>query len=297
MDPMHLFRLVNGSKFMSYRDWYYEFSSMPAVFDDDAMAKVGASLSQRYARLARQWNADLNSEWLVRHYFAAKLIMASCLAVNALEYAEDCNLRLVVPYLRYYAVLSVLRSAVLTIPEAPWQDGGLLEMSHAKAINLAMAHLGALDKSVAATVADDVRRLKAERELISYRAPSGGDWVTAGESARVHEICRLMAEVAQFNSELLELSIERYGDPTTFVVTSDAFDLVASVTLEGLNFEDRDDEYRFGYLARKHPLPANLQHTMTEGHVDDFFGAWAADGDTSGLFDPDVNARSIFSML
>jgi hypothetical protein len=69
------------------------------------------------------------------------------------------------------------------------------------------------------------------------------------------------------------------------------------VEIEGQTFLDRDDMYRVGYLIRKHPRPTSLQMLMTDGHVEDFFGAWCSKKEGQVGFDPDSNPCIIFDII
>ena len=277
------------------RQWFYEFRELSATFDEVECKKVAERLLQRYAPLTKAWNAETNSEWTCRFFMASKLIMAATLHVNAAHFAEDRNLRVVVPYLRYYAVLSLLRAVCYTLPEHNWDGGNLLHITHAAAINGALEHIRKFDKTVSSTAETEIRRLKAERELISYRAPSSGDDCVT-EKNEFLSLCTLLAEIAQFNSELFESSLFMNGEPSSFQLLPEYLEKISGVEIGGHYFGDREDAYRLGYLARKHPLPANLLHLMTEGHVEDFFGAWY-EGDDEGLFNPDEMQQIIFDIL
>lgn len=226
---------------------------------------------------------------------SSKLVMAATLHLNSLSFAKDRNLRVVAPYLRYYAVLSLLRAVCYTLPEHDWADGKLIQISHSAAIDGAVENLRRFNKDIAETIKNDIRELKAERELISYRAPSSGDDQVA-EKNRIFALCTLLAEVAQFNSELLEVSLSKNADPQAFVLFSKDAEKIAGIEIDGHYFGDREDAYRLGYLARKHPYPANVQHLMTDGHVEDFFGAWHAGEDGEEFFDPDRMQDIIFDI-
>lgn len=204
-------------------------------------------------------------------------------------------MRVVVPYLRYYAVLSLLRAVCYSIPEHNWNDGQLIQISHAAAIDGTLEHLRQFDRTVADSAKSEIRELKAERELISYRAPSSGD-DQVSEKNRFLALCTLLAEVAQFNSELFEASLLKHGNPTSFQLLEEYLEKIASVEIEGHYFGDREDAYRLGYLAQKHPHPANLLHLMTEGHVEDFFGAWFQQKDDCDFFNPDEMQQIIFDI-
>lgn len=277
------------------RDWYYSFREIDSTFADADCKKVAARLLERYSRLTKAWSEELNSEWTCRLFMSAKLVMSATLHVNSAHYAEDRNLRVVVPYLRYYSILSLLRAVCYTLPEHEWKNGQLIQISHASAIEGALEHLQRFDKAVAAAAEVEIRKLKAERELISYRVPSSGD-DQVSEKNRFLSLCMLLAEVAQFNSELFEASLIKHADPATFQLLPEYAKKIAGVEIDGHYFGDREDAYRLGYLARKHPHPANLQHLMKEGHVDAFFGAWLAKEDEGEFFNPDDMHSIIFDI-
>lgn len=277
------------------RHWNYEFRDITSVLGDKNCAKVAQRLLTRYSKLTKAWTPEINSEWTCRLFMAAKLVMSATLQVNSADYAEGRNLRVVVPYLRYYAVLSLLRAVCYTIPEIDWDDGGIIRISHASAIKEAIRHLRHFDKSIADSAENEIRELKAERELISYRAPSSGD-DQVSEKNRFLALCTLQAEIAQFNSELFESSLNKHSDTANYQLLAEHLEKVASAEIDGHYFSDHEDAYRIGYLARKHPYPANLQNLMTEGHVDDFFGAWCPEDEDSDCFNPDEDRNIIFDI-
>jgi hypothetical protein len=140
-------------------------------------------------------------------------------------------------------------------------------------------------------------KVKAYRELISYRSPSSGD-ENIDSIAEVESIAILLCEVAQFNSELLESSILNNADQKTFVFAEKYLSDLSRCEIEGELFFDREDAYRSGYLKRKYPVAPNILHTMTEGHVEDFFGAWLSkeESEKDEVFDPDKNWQLIFDI-
>ncbi|HCH2795278.1 TPA: hypothetical protein NKT10_000994 [Vibrio parahaemolyticus] len=209
------------------------------------------------------------------------------------DYAEEKNLRIVKPYLHYYAVLSLLRCIVYTLPEQKWDDGKLIQISHAKAINLAMDWLGKFNQDKAKKVKYVCALLKAQREILSYRAPASGD-ENLSEDYDIVEICTLLAEIAHFNSVLLESSINKNASPDTFVVDWEDMDKIISVEIEGFEFVDRYDAIRLDYNRRKTKRPYNLACFMTEGQIDDFIGAWDdhEDPDNEGVFNTGNSGNS-----
>ncbi|WP_147273085.1 hypothetical protein [Billgrantia montanilacus] len=71
---------------------------------------------------------------------------------------------------------------------------------------------------------------------------------------------------------------------------------VTDIVMEGVHFHDKEDWYRLGYLARKHPRPTNILHIMSEGHVEDFFGSWCAEDDNENSIDPGEDWQILFDV-
>jgi hypothetical protein len=286
-------KLLSGKHQFAGRSWFYKFREIPNLCEPTKFNASFAKIDGRYLKITKQWSAERNSEWICRTYLSAKMIMSATLQLLALEHAKGQNLRIVAPYLEYYAILSLLRAIVYTLPEVEWKNGELAAISHRKAINLAFSHVALFNGKEAEKLKELTHDLKANRELISYRSPSSGDKDLV-EYGTIIPVAELLAELAQINSELLEISIHKNADERSFVFLDDYADKLTSITIEDRLFFDNEDYYRLGYLMRKYPLPPNILHTMTEGHVEDFFGAWVSEED--GGFDPDTNWQLIFDI-
>jgi hypothetical protein len=287
-------KYVSTTKPFAGRRWFYDFRELTNTFDEAACSKVANSLAKRYAKLTSQWNKDRNSEWICRIYLSARMVLAASLHLTANQYAAKNNLGVVNPYLAYYAILSLMRAIVFTLPEQEWNDGKLIRLSHPKILNLATDHIAKFDQEKADSTRQTVLNLRAARELISYWHPSSGDQNV--EAPDELEISILLSEVAQFNSEILESSILKQADSSSFEFLEPYIEKLSRIRLHGSLFFDREDAYRLGYLKRKHPAPPNMLHIMTQGHVEDFFGAWATEVEDTGGFDPDENWRIIFDV-
>lgn len=277
------------------RNWFYDFRELTGKFKELSAKKVAISLSSRYSKLTKSWDKDKNSEWLCRIYLSAKMVMTATLQINSMRYAEDKNIRITSPYLTYYSLLALLRGIVYTIPEVEWESGRLVEISHHKAINLAFDHLAKFDKSFAEELKVITLKAKAYRELISYRSPTSGDLIIESVE-NLESVATLLSEVAQFNSELLESSVIKNAGNSSFELLEKYIKDLSNITIEGVCFFDEEDAYRLDYLRRKYPLPPNILHIMTEGHVEDFFGAWLSDEGGNGVFDPDKNWDVLFDV-
>lgn len=294
MSHIHIRKLIESRQDYAGRTWSYDFRSIRETCQEPVVTQTCQNLLQGIAPITKNWDDTKNSEWISRVYFAAKMILSSSVSAQSLEFAKDKNLRSVISYLDYYTVLNTLRAVLLTNPHVLWGDGALLETTHSKTINVAIGIISQFDKAAAEAAHKHITHLKAFRELISYRAPSSGDAFPKPE-IDVIRFCRLCAEIAQMQSELLEASIQKNAKGT-FALSTEAIDRICHFEIEGVHFHDKEDSYRMGYLQRKYPLPTSILHIMSEGHVEDFFGSWCAKEEADGQFDPDENWRIIFDV-
>ena len=213
---------------------------------------------------------------------------------QSLRYADERNLRAVTSYLSYYTAMHSLRAIAFTSPNAAWNNGELLLMTHSKTINVACDEITHFNRELAGRVKEAVLHLKAFRELISYKAPSSGDRFPKPEFD-IYDYSRCFLEIAQLQSELLEASIEK-NVTGSFELHDEVISRVTDVEIEGVHFHDKEDCYRLGYLARKHQRPTKILHIMSEGHVEDFFGSWCSDDEQSGSFNPDEDWQILFDV-
>ncbi len=224
------------------------------------------------------------------------MIMTATVMLESMDYSEENNLRICIPYLEYYSVLYSMRSFVLTLASQGWNDGQLINHTHKKTINIACDVLKELDKELGERTKNEVLGLKAFRELISYRAPSSGD-SNRRLTVDVILICKVFVELAQMMSELLEKSmLKRIKDSEQFLLKDEILKVAYHSDIDGIGFYDDEDKFRIDYFKRKYPIPANIMHMISDGHAEDFFGSWCADEDVEGIFSPDENWRKIFDV-
>jgi hypothetical protein len=265
-------------------EWYYSFRELEKITNDKKSAKVIGDILKKYSVLTKAWNKEINSEWTCRVYFASKMILNSTVLLLNAEYADKKNMRIVIPYLHYYAVLSLLRSIIYTLPELNWEKGELIEISHTKAINIALDWVSKFNKEKAIEIKKTCLYLKAQRELISYRAPASGD-SNLSDNYNIIEICTILAEVVQFNTVLFERSINKNVSKDDFIVYYEDMEKIINVNIEGFSFYDKYDAHRLDYVRRKMPRPYNIVCFMTEGQTEDFIGAWdSEDYDDGNIF-------------
>lgn len=258
------------------RNWFYKYRNLFDLTEENKLVSVCGDISKQYSTLTKNWSVELNSEWTCRIYLATKMILNATVIIKQAEFAEEKNLRITIPYLEYYAVLSLLRAVVFTLPSQKWDKGRLVEISHSKSINLAVDWIARFNQETAALVKHTCFLLKAQRELISYKAPASGD-NNLGEEYDVVGISTLLAEVAQFNSELLEASVAKNTNPDHHKVLESDVHNVCHVNIGDFSFSDNKDYHRMGYVMRKQPYPFNIANFMTEGQTEDFIGAWDAE--------------------
>lgn len=251
----------------------------------------------------KNMNNKLNSEWVVRHYLAAKMTLSATVMLSSLQYCIDKNVKMSVPYLSYYSVLTCCRAIIFTLPEIKWDTKKLLEMPHSKIMNHVKNALMKLNKEKANKIYFDVYSYKKYRELFSYRFPAQGLHITNNVDfsySKTVELCTLLVELAQFNSKVIESYVRRncMGNVSKWVnLDMDYLKHCFCYKFDNYDYELIDDEdwYRIDYIRRRQPLPVSIYYTMTEGMVEDFFGAWCSENDCDGeRYDPDNDWRIIF---
>ncbi len=160
-----------------------------------------------------------------------------------------------------------------------------------------MQILKRVDLGLATEFEDGILRLKNMRELISYFAPSSGD-NSKRHNVDVFESSRFLLEVAQLQSELVEASVLKNATGAyalEYKWIQHAFYHFVQGNKTALDSEDR---YRMDYLCRKYPKPTNIYQIISEGHMQDFFGAWCAaeEHDGEDVFDPDEDWGILFDV-
>jgi len=295
MSSIAISSIVKSKRGFAGRDWFYSFRELENRLNEKKCERTHQKLSSRCALITKSWNSEVNSEWLCRYYFSAKMILSATLNLNAIEYAREKNLRIVIPYLRYYALLSLARGVVYTLPECKWNNGKIFQSTHSNTKKRTATYLASFDKSLSKSFECVFSKLKAERELISYRAPSNGD-AHFSDNDRMDWLFMFLAELIQLNSEIMEASILKNSSNSSHKFLPEYIEKLSLIKIEGLTFFDKEDAYRLDYLRRKCSTPVNVQQIMTEGHVEDFFGAWSPENELEDLFDPDINWQKIFDV-
>lgn len=281
-------------------DYEYAYIQVNKL-DEQVIASYCRSLRNRLS------NIPLTSEqseiWIVRAYVSVKYLLAASLMLVSAEFAAKQNLKIVQPYLLYYALCNASHAFLLMVPEQEWRDGAILDdVTHQKAQNVVTDYIRYLSPDMAQRFKDVSGRAMATREMLSYKFPALGLTGDLGEvMPRLEEIvdvCQFLAEAAQLNSECIQAVFEGVPDGT---LSPDSAILKRFFVYEHKaipGFADSDDWYRLWQFGRHSNKPLSLHLTARPGLVDDFVGAWCPDGDETPertVFDPDeADMRLIF---
>ena len=273
----------------------YEYRIIHSYFDENALYEGRKKLDNSFLNQTRNWDLQKNSEWVLRNYLAIKMIMTSTVMLTSLEYSNERNLKVVDPYLAYYSLLNLSRAVVFTNPNALWKQGNLITSTHSKTLNIVGDAIGQFEKEEGKRIKSILEKARDYRELFSYKFPSNGITDFKIETSEAISISTLLAEIAQFQSEVLE---RRILSKDKLVKQFDDSILEMGYTFKGKTYEfiDQEDKYRLGYLIRKQPFPTSLYLTLTEGFVDDFFGAWCPEDSENDDYNPDIDNCLIFQM-
>ena len=209
-----------------------------------------------------------------------KYLLAASLMVSSAEFASDRNLRIVEPYLLYYAIFNCSRTLLLMLPEQQWKEGEILEsVTHSKAQNVIGDYLRLLSPAVAERYRDINQRALTTREMLSYRFPAQGLRGFLGSLVPsphdVIDVCQFLAEAAQLHSECAQTVFKD-------VPSDPGFDKRAALRkffehehkLLDAPLHDDEDWYRLWQFTRHSSVPWSLHLTARPGLVEDFFGAW-----------------------
>ncbi len=297
MSQADIRRLAGGPRVAFGRQWYYKYSVIPEHVDEAHALAFVQSIERLVGSQCAQWNDAKTSEWCVRNYSAARLILGSTILARSIEYAASHNLWMLLPHGAYYLALSALRTMIITSPRsADITLKSALEMSHRKTINVAVSILRQIDSKLGIRIHTAVRELKATRELIDYRAPTSGAPLNDERTMSHAEIAGIALEIAQLQTEIRQRALEKRAIRHAPILEEHRCAAIEHV-IEGIHFKDADDAYRVDYLHRKHGFPVNLFHMISEGHVDDVMNAWGRqDGGATNQFDPDDRIVNVFDL-
>lgn len=271
---------------------YFEYKELYSNFGEKIIETRINDLRPPFTEIAKVFDIKSNTQWIIRTYLASKMILASSVLLTSAQYAKSKNLRIAEPYLLYYPLLSCARSVIFTNPHIGWSDD-LVTMTHSKTINL----IGDIVAKYNKKKGDEIKKLidwaREYREIFSYKFPANGLTGHLINFEDVVIVCRLLCEIAQLQSAILEAAIAKH---VTQHYPIDEMEIIRTYVYGEKNFQfiDSEDGYRLNYIQRKVARPLSIINTMTEGMVEDFFGAWCIDTNENDIYNPDENWRIIF---
>lgn len=278
-------------------DYGFSYSQLVKWFTQEEVLRYCNSFREQCSKITKKWNKSANAEWSARHYLAAKMILSASVMISSADYSKKKNIKITEPYLYYYSILSCCRSLLFTLPRIPWSDGDILEMTHQKILNIGADAIGVMSKKRGEQVKMFFDYAKSMRELFSYKFPAFGiDALKNSEKYKIDyiiNVCSLICEVAQLNSELMQASISKNSNGSIELSESD-LECCFVYDVDGDKYIDQDDWYRINYMTRKIQHPLNIHWMMTEGLVEDFFGAWIPGENCD---DDAYNADEYWSMI
>lgn len=285
---------ANFSKFTGI-DWGISYEHISPEWDEKTCRQYCCRIKEQYAKHTKAWSDDLHSEWLTRNYLAVKMILAASVMLTSFEYCRGKNVRIVQPYLLYYATLSCCRAVIFTRPDFQLKSNDFYQMNHSKIINVIGGHLDATFPKTGGRYKSFILALRDDRETFSYKFPAKGIARSKMDEQfeSVVNLCSLLSENAQLNSECLEASINKYV-VGNFSIKSEIVQKCFVYESESEGFVDDDDYYRTNYMVRTQWTPCNLRTMATEGLVEDYFGSWFPEDEDGDPYNPDKNWQIIF---
>lgn len=275
---------------------YRELSNLP----DNSLSSYASKTRQKFSEIAKSFNDEENAEWLIRSYLALKYVLASTVLGTSAIHAEGENLQITLPYLNYYAMLNCARAFIFTLPCTNWKDKKSIEMTHQNIINTASDKLRRLDDSVSLKTKKRLMEGQQQRELFSYRFPSSGLKIFGKNIVSTDDAistARLFAELAQFNLACFESSMKKHVKSSFDVGDHESLWALMQYETKTQSLIDDDDYHRVGYFLRKFDRPRELASLATHGLVEDFFGAWTNENDSSKGYDPDSDWSLLLDIL
>lgn len=267
----------------------YDYEGLQIIASEAELVSYCQEQRSRFATIAKSFSDESNTQWVARHYLAVKLLLSASMLLGTSQRSREHNIRITEPYLHYYAILSCCRAFLFTTPDLVWKGQVSIVMTHQATLNQALNGLRRLKTDAHLIYGDLFSSTKLDRELFSYRFPASGLSLTDAHRATyedVYELCRLLADLSQLNSECLEQALVKHATGSYQVLENDTlFEVLKYNTSQGTIF-DSDDVSRMARSMRgKDQRVTNLSFIATEGFRDDVFGAWCCEEGVG--FDPD----------
>ncbi len=247
---------------------YFNYEEIRA-YSDKKLDKYIQQTHNRYKIEATSWGYDKNNFWILRLYASLKMLLSSTVFYSHYEFSQEQKIYLSLPYLEYYGLISSCRALLLLSSDK--EDFSIIfSATHSNIIKSTTQLLKSIDIELSNRFYKHITSLKENRERFSYHLPTKkivDENINETFNDSI-DFSRLIAELTQLNSEILEKNINNESDSQYFV-----FGNIQDIEDEIFKyFNSEEDFYRLGYISRKVKKPINIHLLATEGLTEDFLG-------------------------
>jgi len=245
----------------------------------------------KYTNEAKEWNIEKNNFWILRLYASLKMLLSSTLFYSNYEFSKEKKIYIALPYFEYYGLVSSCR-ALLLLSSDKDVFSTIFSATHRDIIKSTTQLLTSIDTKLSEEFNQHINSLKDRRERFSYHIPTKkiitDDVDITYESSLNYS--RLLAEMAQLNSEVLQKTVTTDKNREHFI-----FGNVQEIDDEIFKYFDSDEDYyRLGYIARKVKKPISIHQLATEGLTEDFLGNYMEEYAEENNLSPLHNLQLIF---
>ena len=245
---------------------YFKYDDL-LNFSEKKLDKYIQQTHNRFKREATDWSFEKNNFWILRLYSSLKMLLSTTVFYSNYEFSEEKKIFLSLPYLEYYGLISSCR-ALLLLSSDKEEFSKIFSATHSNIITSITKLLESIDLELSKNFDKHINSLKENRERFSYHLPTRKIIDDDIQQTFLDSLyfSRIIGELAQLNSEILENNIDKESDSKFFI-----FGNIESIDIEIIKyFNSSEDYYRLGYIARKVKRPINLHLLATEGLTEDF---------------------------
>jgi hypothetical protein len=238
-------------------------------YNDKKLDKYIQQTHDRFKCEATNWNYNKNNLWILRLYASLKMLLSSTVFYSNYEFSQEHKIYLSLPYLEYYGLISSCR-ALLLLNSNKEDFSIIFSATHNNIINSITQLLKSIDIELSIRFQEHIIDLKENRERFSYHLPTKKIFNEDINETFNNSIyfSKLIAELVQLNSEILENNVDTESDSKYFIFWN-----IPKIEDKIFKyFNSKEDFYRLSYIARKVKKPINIHLLATEGLTEDFLG-------------------------
>lgn len=161
-------------------------------------------------------------------------------------------------------------------------------MNHKKILNTVGDCVRKLNIAYGNEILSTLLKYRNYRELFSYKFPGSGidlvrDFGDEFEYADTVQLCKVLCEIAQLNSEQVERYIEKHclrnidewgNFEGKYILQCCIYKHVAQT---GLYMIDEEDDCALTYIMEHHPFPVSLYSNLPKWEIRNLFAAWESE--------------------